>query len=140
MIKDVELTDTAGIAELLRGLGYNTTQKLIESKLVTFEGSGDYKAMIDTEDGVIHGIIGAQLLNPFHTKGKTGRVTTLVFHESYRGNRAGKALVEAINDYFKASGCLISEVSGNVMQSQAKKFFTGLGYKDGEKIFSKHHG
>ncbi len=139
MIKDVELSDTAGIAELLRGLGYNTTLKLVESKLATFEGSGDYKAMIDTEDGVIHGIIGAQLLNPLHTKGQTGRVTTLVFHESYRGNRAGKALVEAMNDYFKASGCLTSEVSGSVMQSQSKKFFSGLGYKEGETTYSKKH-
>jgi N-acetylglutamate synthase-like GNAT family acetyltransferase len=140
MIRDVEKSDTPSIAKLLKDLGYSTSQSALDAKLVSYsQAENTYKVMIDIEDDGINGLIGLQIIKPFHSKGSIGRVTTLVLDESYRGNRAGRMLVEAADHYFVESGCSISEVTGAIMRSNARDIFLGLGYSENDRYYVKQH-
>lgn len=140
MIRDVQKSDTPGIAKFLKSLGYSSSQSLLDTKLESYARVDNiYKVMIDIEDDGINGLIGLQIITPFHSKSTIGRVTTLVLDESYRSNRAGRALVAAADLFFLENGCAASEVSGAIMQSNARKTFTGLGYSENGRLFVKHY-
>lgn len=141
MIRDVQKSDTPEISSFLKSLGYSSSRSLLDNKLEIYsQVENTYKVMIDVEDDGINGLIGLQIITPFHSKGTIGRVTTLVLDESYRSNRAGKALVEAADQFFVENSCAISEVSGAIMHSNARKIFTGLGYNENGRLFVKQHG
>lgn len=137
MIKDVEKSDLLGISSLLKGLGYSTSLSMLESRLEAYKEGEEYKVMIDMEDVSIKGIIGLHIYSPFHTRGTIGRITTFIVEESYRGNRAGKLLVEAAGSFFKESGCLSTEVTSSIMRSAAKKILTNAGFKEGDPHYIK---
>lgn len=139
MIRDVQQEDHPAINKFLRGLGYNVTQESLEKKLALFREADSYRAMIDMEEDTVNGIIGLQILHPLHTRNKVGRITSLVIDESYRGNRAGRLLVEAADEYFRETGCGSSEVPGGLMRSPASKIFTALGFVAGERQFLKRY-
>lgn len=137
MIKDVEKSDLLGISSLLKGLGYSTSLSTLESRLSAYEEGDEYKVMIDMEDVSIKGIIGLHIYSPFHTKGTIGRITTFIIEESYRGNRAGKLLVEAADTFFKESNCLTTEVTSSIMRSTAKKILLNAGFKESDPHYNK---
>lgn len=140
MIRDVERSDTPGIAKLLKALGYGTSQSALDAKLESYsQVENTYKVMIDIEDDGINGLIGLQLINPFHSKNSIGRVTTLVLDESYRGNRAGRMLVEAADEFFVEVGCSVSEVTGAIMRSNARDILIDLGYVENDRHYVKQH-
>lgn len=138
MIRDVVKSDTPGIAKLLKSMGYSTSQSALEAKLENYSQIADtYKVMIDIEDDGINGLMGLQIIDPFHSAGKVGRVTTLVIDQSYRGTRAGRMLVETADQFFIECGCSASEVTGAIMRSNARKIFISLGYTENDRYFIK---
>lgn len=140
-INDATTGDAQAITQLMKSLGYLVSENAILDKLeaIAQSNSSANKVMVAVEDEVIIGILGLILLDPFHTKGKIGRITTLVFDESFRGNQAGKQLIQAAEDFFREMGCTSSEVSAAHSKSHARKLFQQQGYKEGDRQFVKNY-
>ena len=129
MIRDVEAADLPAIAKLLKGLGYNTSLSALEEKATAMQADEEYRVLIDVEDEGIVGLIALHTISLFHRPGKTGRITTFVVDESYRGTRASKMLLEAADEFFQESGCTSCEASGGMVNSHLRKQFLDRDYK-----------
>jgi N-acetylglutamate synthase-like GNAT family acetyltransferase len=129
MIREVEASDLPAIAKLLKGLGYNTNLEALEKKTKDLQDDEEYRVLIDIEDESIVGLIALHTISLFHRDGKIGRITSFVVDESYRGNRAGKMLLEASDKFFQASGCTSIEAAGGMVNSHLRKQFLDTGYK-----------
>ena len=129
MIREVETSDLPAIAKLLKGLGYNTSLATLEQLAAKMVDDSDYKLFIDVEDDIIEGLIALHSICLFHRTGKIGRITSFVVNESYRGNRAGKMLLEVADTFFKEAGCTSYEAGGGMVDSNLRKLFLAQGYK-----------
>ncbi len=138
MIRDVEATDLPAIAKMLKGLGYNTRLDALEKISASMQIDDEYKVLIDVEDDHIVGLIALHTISIFHRAGKIGRITSFVVDESYRGNRAGKMLLEASDEYFKTSGCTSCEAAGGMINSHLRKQFLDSGYKSLNQHLTKN--
>lgn len=137
MIRDLTETDLPIIAKLLKGLGYNSSLPALEDITKQLADNAEYKVLLDAEDDAIVGLIALHTMSLFHRPGKIGRITTLVVDESYRGNRAGKMLLDASDEFFRAAGCTSCEAAGGVVSSHLRKLFIERDYKASEQHLTK---
>ncbi len=92
-IRRAKIEDSKEISELMGQLGYKTSCELIISKLSEFiQTSIDVVFVAEINDAIV-GIISCHITSLFHQKGNSGRITSLVINNNYRGLGIGKSLV-----------------------------------------------
>lgn len=115
----------------LPAYGQIYTEKLLK-KVEQNKGIIYFAKLNDTFCGVIVGIIQEQdeadLLE--FVPSKTGRIIELYVDSSFRGQKAGTALMMAIEKYFKNQGCNFVRLEVFETNIAAHKFYKNLGYDD----------
>jgi ribosomal protein S18 acetylase RimI-like enzyme len=86
---------------------------------------------------VLLGAVALHIMPVLHRAGPIGRLTALVVDESARGRGIGRALVNAAEEYFRARGCALIEVTSNKKRTDAHAFYERLGYTATSFRFAK---
>ncbi|RVU86000.1 GNAT family N-acetyltransferase [Leucothrix sargassi] len=136
-IRKAERKDALSISQLMDQLGYGASTELIESKLHEFSKNSHDEVFVAQKNDVVVGCISCHITSLFHQKGSSGRITSLVIDQNFRGGGIGKLLVQEAENFFHAKGCIKSEVTSGDHRTEAHSFYESCGYKKDERRFIK---
>ncbi|MEM9484224.1 MAG: GNAT family N-acetyltransferase [Cyanobacteria bacterium P01_F01_bin.116] len=136
-IREADLDDVSEIVPLINQLGYEVTSELIQTKLTNFSTTPIDAVLVAVHQGLIIGVISCHLTSLFHQAGLSGRITSLVIDKNHQGLGAGRALVQAAEEFFINSGCIKSEVTSGDHRLEAHEFYQSCGYKLDERRLLK---
>ncbi len=136
-VRRAKIQDSKDVSILMRQLGYKGSIGLIEKKIEEFSQVPTDEVFVAEESGSIIGVISCHITSLFHQEGSSGRITSLVIDNDYRGAGVGKALVSAAEMYFREMGCIKSEVTSGEHRDSAHAFSESCGYKQDERRFLK---
>ena len=146
MIRDVILgegaspvpSDAAALVPLLDALGYPTDPATIDARLRTLAAiDPSTRTLVAVVDGEVVGFATLHATPVLHRPTPVGRITGIAVLPSARGTGAGRALVAAAEDHFRALGCARLEVTSGVTHVPAYDFYRHLGYEDHGVRFAK---
>ena len=135
MIRHAGAADAAAIADLVRQLGYASTEDEVRARLE--EMTAEHAVFVASSDRVI-GFIHVSVVPNF--EGETfGEIRALSVDEKSRGNRVGEELVRAAEEWVRARGLKKIRVRSNVIRTRARQFYERLGYvvTKAQNVFDK---
>ncbi len=139
IVRSATIEDAADIAGLMSQLGYTADISLIEDKLREFSGSGTDIVFVAELENEVAGCISCHITSLFHQKGNSGRITSLVIDRGKRRMGIGRALVAEAEEFFRAKGCIKSEVTSGSHRLETHKFYESLGFQKDEPRFIKKY-
>jgi GNAT superfamily N-acetyltransferase len=137
-VREAVLTDAPEVVRLLSLLGHAMSTGTAEARLAAFRESGEH-VLVATRDGS-ESLLGAVTLHVtpvMHRVGPIGRFTAVVVDESARGKGIGSTLIRAAEEFLRAQGCAMIEVTSNKKRTDAHAFYERLGYTATSFRFAK---
>lgn len=128
--------DAPRLVELVGELGYPITEKQVKRNLTALEKS-DETPIIATLDKKVVGFCGVGRRVVIHRPAPLGRITALVVDKNARGRGIGRKLVEAAEEWMRARGCVLVEVTSNDRLTAAHAFYRHMGYERSSIRFFK---
>jgi GNAT superfamily N-acetyltransferase len=122
--------DAAGIALLLRQLGYPTTEAEAKARLEYWSADQRSSVIAADLDGVLAGVAAVHAIPLLEHKGWRGRLVALVVAEARRGRGVGRALVTAAESAAEVLGCREMEITSARDRAAAHSLYESAGYAD----------
>jgi GNAT superfamily N-acetyltransferase len=119
--------DAAAIAALATQLGYPSAPKEVERRLASILESADHAAYVAEAGGQVAAWIHAFVCRLLETDPHV-EIGGLVVDEGFRGQGAGRRLVEQAEDWARRKGYRIVHVRSNIIRKGAHDFYERLGY------------
>lgn len=130
--------DAAALAPLLAALGYPADAATIDERLRLLRATDpSTRTLVAVVAGEVVGFATLHSTPVLHRPTAVGRITGIAVLPSARGTGAGRALVEAAEEHFRALGCARLEVTSGVTHAPAYDFYRHLGYEDHGVRFAK---
>ena len=136
-IRKAKSSDAKEISGLMSELGYSISAEALLVKLTEFAQRNYDQVFVAESNGNIRGCISCHITSLFHQPGSSGRITSLVVAEASRGKGIGQLLVETAEDFFRANGCIKSEVTSGEQRHAAHQFYLSCGFSLDERRFIK---
>jgi GNAT superfamily N-acetyltransferase len=129
VIRQMQAEDIAAVADLTSQLGYPATEFEIKRRYDLIKDRWDARLLVaqHAERNVV-GWVHVQATYLLEADPRAA-IWGLVVSEAARGTGAGRALVEAAEDWAVRLGFDAIAVNSNVVREQAKGFYEHLGYK-----------
>lgn len=129
LIRFAHLTDLNTLTDLAKQLGYCSTSDQIRSRLEELQSRSDENAILVAELGEhvvgwVHAHIYRLLVDDPEVE-----IGGLVVDENVRGQRIGKALMYAAEDWAHERGCTSVYLRSNTIRTRAHKFYKDIGYE-----------
>lgn len=137
-VREAVLTDAPEVARLLALLGHATSPGTAEARFAAFRESGEH-VLVATRagSGPLLGAVTLHVTPVMHRVGPIGRFTAVVVDGPSRGRGIGSTLVRAAEDFLRAQGCAMIEVTSNKKRTDAHAFYERLGYEATSFRFAK---
>ena len=130
-IVDLSPADAESLLPLLETLGYPSSTTLLGERLARMFSSDPSARVIGARDG--GELVGFACLHETpvpHRPTAVGRITAIAVLPGARGSGAGRALVNAAEQHFRAKGIERLEVTSGDNHAAAHPFYRHLGYTD----------
>ncbi len=125
-VRRAERGDLAGIAGLVRQLGYELDLDVVARNLAQLiEGDCVFVAEVD---GECVGCLTTSQMQVLHRPVPVGRISMMVVDEARRSQGIGAELVRAAERDLAEKGCEIMELTSRLDREDAHRFYAGLGY------------
>jgi ribosomal protein S18 acetylase RimI-like enzyme len=128
-IRAAELNDAAGLAVLMRELGYETTRAEMETRLKSILSNPAYKTFIAIMDGCVCGMIGTFTYASYEHNDPSGRILALVTLNAARRRGIGRELIATAERDFAQRGIMRVALDTRLTREDAHKFYESLGYE-----------
>jgi GNAT superfamily N-acetyltransferase len=140
-VREAVLTDAPEVVRLLAFLGHAMSPGTAEARLAAFLESGEH-ILVATRAGSesLLGAVSIHVTPVMHRIGPIGRFTAVVVDESARGQGIGTTLIRVAEDFLRAQGCAMIEVTSNKKRADAHAFYERLGYTATSFRFAKSVG
>jgi ribosomal protein S18 acetylase RimI-like enzyme len=128
-IREMQPEDIASVADLTSQLGYPATARDIERRFDLIKARTDSHLLVaHTSDRQPVGWIHVQATYLLESDPRA-EIWGLVVAETSRGTGAGRALVEAAEQWAAGQGFSVVGLRSNVVRDRARGFYEHLGYK-----------
>ena len=127
-LRDAKPGDAPRLAELIRFLGHEITEKQVRKNLAALKKAGE-TPLVATLDKKVVGLCGVHKTVTIHRDAPLGRITILVVAEETQGLKLGRMLVEAAEQWCRKKGCKLVEVTSNDRRAAAHAFYRHMGYE-----------
>ncbi|MCA0971902.1 GNAT family N-acetyltransferase [Halobacillus litoralis] len=104
MVRRAESSDARELAELMRHLGYDTTESDMEERLTPILSSDQYFTAVQEEQGSLIGMIGMTHSHAYHSNETHVRIIAFVVKEQARGKGAGRQLMVEAERWAESKG------------------------------------
>jgi GNAT superfamily N-acetyltransferase len=136
-IRDAMPGDAPRLVELIHQLGHEIDEKTVRENLATLDKAGE-TPIVATLDKAVVGLIGVHRMVTVHRPAPVGRIPVLVVAQEAKGHGIGRMLVEAAEQWCRARGCKLMEVTSNDRRAEAHAFYRHMGYeRSGIRFFKK---
>jgi diamine N-acetyltransferase len=115
------------ILPFLKLLNEKISEDLLNTRLAEMFAH-NYKCVGIFNNDQMIGISGLWILTKYYV-GKHIEPDNVIIHPDYRGAGVGEALMQWIDEYAVAQGCVASELNCYVSNSAGQKFWMNQGYK-----------
>jgi N-acetylglutamate synthase-like GNAT family acetyltransferase len=133
-MRKAEKKDIPQLIELMRQLGYQTTQEALEKNLACYGEA----VLVKEKEGKVIACLAFHILPQFHSRESHMRIVSLIVDEKHRGQGIGSEMLQKVEEMATAKGCTAIELTSasHRIPSGAHAFYHDLGYKsDGEKVY-----
>jgi ribosomal protein S18 acetylase RimI-like enzyme len=138
VIRDARADDAPAIAPLLETLGYASDPDLIRQRWATLlKTDPTARVLVGEVDGQVLGVAALHVTPVLHRPTPVGRVTALAVLPASQGTGVGRALIEAAERHFAATGLERIEITSGLSHRPAYDFYRHLGYEDHGLRFAK---
>ena len=138
-IRDAVPGDADAMARLCGQLGYPTESSDVPRRLARLSGDPNARAFVATgHDGVAVGMVTVHVRNTLNHEAPIGQITLLVVDESIRSRGAGRALVEAAEEWAWSRGTRRITVTTGLDRSGAHAFYEKVGYSHTGRRYGKN--
>jgi GNAT superfamily N-acetyltransferase len=130
-------SDAAAMAPLLTQLGYPTAVEVVPHRLAAIEREGGVAFIARDDSGKVVGLISGARHATLHAGDRVAYITALVTDAEARGQGVGRALVAAIEQWARESGCTRLSVTSAEHRADAHAFYPRCGFPYSGRRFSK---
>lgn len=127
-IRFATLADAEPLARLMTELGYPTSSRQMERRLMSVLGDGSYRTFVACDGGAIVGVAGTRVGPMYEIDQPYGQIMALVVAGSHRRQGAGVLLVQAAESHFVERGAVVSIVTSANRRADAHAFYERHGY------------
>ena len=128
-IRAAEINDAGALAQLMRGLGYETTQSEMQTRLERIAADKSYRTFVAVRDGKVCGMIGTLTCPSYEHNDLGGRILALATLSTMRRRGVGRALIAAAEKDFARRGISRIALNTRLAREDAHKFYESLGYE-----------
>ncbi|RBP46408.1 ribosomal protein S18 acetylase RimI-like enzyme [Roseimicrobium gellanilyticum] len=137
-IRQAKSEDAAGIAHLIKVLGYGLKADDVPARLEDYANDASRVFVAVHESGALVGFLSFHAIPLFHEPGALGRITAMAIDPEHERQGIGTALVGAAEEFARVCDCLRVEVtSGDRREKDAHVFYAKLGYASDCRRFLK---
>jgi GNAT superfamily N-acetyltransferase len=131
IIREATPADVVELAELMNELGYETTEKDMETRFRNIQRHADYKTLVAIIDQTIIGMVGLTKNLFYERNGIYVRVVAIVTKSKFRNKGVGKKLMDAVEDWAKMIGAdaVLLNCGNREERIIAQGFYKKLGYQ-----------
>ena len=127
-LREAKPSDAETMAELIRFLGHEATEKSVRKNLSQLKKLGE-TPIVATLDKKVVGFIGVHRMVTVHRDAPVGRIPVLVVAKDAQKLKLGRMLVEAAEEWCRKQGCKLIEVTSNDRRAEAHAFYRHMGYE-----------
>jgi GNAT superfamily N-acetyltransferase len=135
-IREARPADVPRLVELIHELGHDIDEKSVRKNLTVLKTIGE-TPLVATLGAPIVGLIGRHLMRTIHRSQPVGRIPILIVAGDARDHGIGRLLVDAVEEWCRAQGCALVEVTSNDRRAEAHAFYRHLGYERSSIRFFK---
>ena len=136
-IRDAVPGDADAMARLCTQLRYPTESSDMPRRLARLSSDPNARALVATQGDNVVGLITVHLRNTINHEAPIGQITLLVVDEAIRSRGAGRALVEAAEDWARSRGTKRITVTTALERSGAHAFYEKVGYSHTGRRYGK---
>jgi GNAT superfamily N-acetyltransferase len=129
-VRPATVDDATAIAPLLAELGYPVEVDEMRRRLALTVGDPSVGVLLAQIDGAPAAVIAYQLIQHLERARPTCRITTLVTDPGRRRNGAAAALLAAVGDVARETGCERLEVTTRPDRDDALAFYLDAGFAE----------
>ena len=137
-VRQAEPADASAVARLLAQLGYDAPADLLVEKLRSIQRATLDAAFVATDDEIVAGCISVHAHELLHTRGRLGRITSLVVDEEFRGAGVGRALIEQAVAFLREVDCCRIEVTSGDHRPAAHAFYEAMDFRRDKPRFLRN--
>lgn len=140
-LRDATAADAEALVPLFATLGYPAAAAVVRDRLVELlRHDPTARVLVALQDGHLVGFATLHATPVLHRPTAVARVTALAVAPEARGSGAGRALMDAAETHFRASGYQRIEVTSGPTHAAAHDFYRHLGYRDQGIRFARELG
>jgi GNAT superfamily N-acetyltransferase len=130
-------TDAEAMARLCVQLGYPAESSDMPERLARLSGDPNARTLVATHDDAVVGLLTVHLRNTLNHEAPIGQITLLVVDEAIRSRGAGRALVEAAEEWARSRGTKRITVTTALNRDGAHTFYEKVGYSHTGRRYGK---
>jgi len=127
-LREAKPSDSKRMAELIDFLGHEVSEQTVRKNLGELKKLGE-TPIVATLDKTVVGFVGVHRMATVHRDAPVGRVPVLVVAKEAQGQKLGRMLVEAAEQWCREHGCKLIEVTSNDRRAAAHAFYRHMGYE-----------
>jgi len=126
VIRPAQSSDTTGILQLTRQLGYEVDETAASARLSRILARRDQQVLVAAADEIVGWI--HVLLSEYVESDAAAVIGGLVVDRSHRRSGVGRVLVDAAEAWARQQGCGVVRLWSSSTRTEAHRFYQGLGY------------
>lgn len=138
LVRPAVAADAAGLVPLLAILGYPADADVLATRMAALQSADPSGlVLVALRAGVLVGFATLHETPVLHRPTAVGRVTAIAVAPTAQGSGAGRALISAAEQHFRARGLGRLEITSGPTHLPAHAFYRHLGYQDQGVRFSR---
>jgi GNAT superfamily N-acetyltransferase len=137
LVRESTVDDAEALARLSTQLGYPADAASMPERVTRLAGDRNARAFVASEGERIVGMTTIHLRHTLNHAAPIAQITLLVVDETIRSRGAGRALVEAAEEWAKSRGAKRVAVTTALDRAGAHAFYERLGYSHTGRRYAK---
>jgi GNAT superfamily N-acetyltransferase len=137
LVREATTNDADAMARLCQQLGYPAESQKMPGRLTRLSADPNARALVATRATDVVGLLTVHLRNTLNHESPIAQITLLVVDEAIRSRGAGRALVEAAEEWARARGSRRITVTTALARSGAHAFYEKVGYAHTGRRYGK---
>lgn len=129
--------DAAALALLLDQLGYPITEAEVIQRLARLASAGSDHCLVAVRGGDVVGMASVHASATLVDDSPVAKLSALVVDERHRQRGIGEALVSAIEQHARATGCSLIFLTTAGRRNDAHAFYRRIGFEETGRRFAK---
>jgi N-acetylglutamate synthase-like GNAT family acetyltransferase len=138
IIRDAEPDDATAISVLLAELGYPQEPASVRGWVKRLSKRIKDRVLVAVNDNEVVAVLSLHILPLFHTGRDVCRITSLVVAQKHRNKYIGQRMIQMVEAYARANGCISVEITSHERREDAHAFYKKLGYEEAPKRLLKN--